>query len=560
MSLGVLGRGLRLVMTSAITERFGSLLSFLSINPPPNPPIHTKSPSPRLLPAAKPLSISPPPPTLPPRARHRPRGKQLSLAEARGSMKHSSSPRRNDISDTEKMKLKNHHQLMRTMVKLEDEDDEIRKSSALAQSFIRMNKALKEIRTTAASKLPKIAPAKQVTISDFSLRPQEAHMVVGEMDRGQWLRRRGVETEGTGLKGLISFVKRLFDTLDEEGVGSLEYAAFVSDLLGLGVAQNWDWASKALETLQISHIKVYKNEFISALKRDPHHWFIYHILERESTHSQAPKVPLPQGTSAALLLARSSQSFSSSCLTLNHLFACLTTLEKWWKELDPHSIAWAPVTRVADLLVSKEIVGNKYEGRNLLEAVKPLGDERSIQKDHFERVFAPAILLGGLHLLDMELRSGEFAGNTVPFKVKLATYRRKLLLAGVVSTTSQKEPSPGQVLVQALSSLRKEGEGVPGSLRSSMEGQDALNLTRLDMDPFLSGKSHPPLHKKRSRSEIRSTAESTKHPIHGKVFFPSLSHIPRPREVQLGRENYLLAKLTRAVDFTQADEQLNTYY
>ena len=524
-------------MTSAVTERLGSLLSFLSTNYAPPLPVRTNSSFPSRLPAAP----SPLPPL--PRAPRHPRGKPLSLPQARRSLKHSSSPRRNDVSDTEKMKLKNHHQLMRTMVKLEDEDDEIRKSSVLAQSFIRMSKGLREIRTTVTSKLPKIAPVKQVTVNDFALHPQEAHIVVGETDRGQWLRRRGVETEGTGLKGLMAFVKRLFDTLDEEGSGSREYTAFLSDLLGLGVAQNWEWASKAMETLQIRPGKVHKNELISALKRDPHHWFLYHVLETEST-----KVP----TSAPLL---PSQAFSSSCL--NHLSACLTTLEKWWKDLDPHSIAWAPVSRVSDLFVQKRIAGNKYEGRNILEGVRALGDERSIQKDHFERVFAPAVLLGGLHLLDLELRSGDFAGNTVPFKVKLATYRRKLLLAGVVQQSSQ-QLSAGQVLVQALSSLRKGAEGSPAALRGSLEGTEALNLTRLDMDPFFNGKSPLPLHHKRSKSEIRSTAESTKHPIHGKVFFPSLPQVPRPRAVQLPRENYLLAKLTRAVDFTE--EQLNTYY
>ena len=57
-------------------------------------------------------------------------------------------PQRSRLSDSEKMKLKNHHQLMRTMVKMEDDEGEVRKTSLLHQSFTRMNKGMRDIRAS----------------------------------------------------------------------------------------------------------------------------------------------------------------------------------------------------------------------------------------------------------------------------------------------------------------------------------------------------------------------------------------------------------------------------
>ena len=494
-------------------EPLGSLLSFLPLNPTTDlPPLHV--PSPRKLLPAKLHSHSPPHQIL----SNRLRAQRVHTHHPSPSLPlpiHSSPPR-NDISETEKIKLKNRHQLMRTMVKLEDQDEEIRKSSALNQSFFRMSNGLKEIRTTVDAKIPKIAPVKQMNVSDFALHPQEAQIMVGEVERGHWLRRRGVETEGTGLKGLLGFLKSLFSTLDEEGVGSLDCSQFTSSLVSLGVVPTSDWALKSLQTLQINHFKVYKNEFISSLKRDTRNWSISRILLKESDQNH---------------------SFTATNQTTN----CVKTVERWWKEVDPHSIHWAAVHKVTDLLVGKEIVGNKYEGKSWIEGIKPLEGEMSIHREVFERLFAPAVMLAGLHKLNEALKSGEFSGNTIPLKVKLATYRRKLLLSGIVS-----HKSPNSI-INALSSVHKLDSDSPLPIENS------LNLTRLDFDPALGGQLSS--HKRYLSVDNREKAALN---IHGKVYFPSLREVPRPRDYQVTRENYILEKMTRAVDLRE--EQLGTYY
>ena len=342
-------------------------------------------------------------------------------------------------------------------------------------------------------------------------RPSEARQKVGHNQREDWLKKRGIDIEGKGSASFGKFLMKLFEALDDDRSDTLEPKELITHLLAVGIAPKASYIEKALlaiyHTDDINSINMSKHQFVDLFKKDKRTDLILEKLKvftKEMIQKEEDKrlarifasKDEPKDTnkktchSTGMSISESIFSAGLSIFSPNKItrrggvileekidynehyetkmklkycsmYDSSRLLKLWWSELDSAGEKLVSIKKLSKFLNEKKFFSNIHEAKDyIFEIKKPLG-ETLISKDHFDRLFAKAILKGALKNIAYGLTTGEFAGDEQPLRMKIAMYQRRLMLNGMKPGGGSLKKDGKQVLKALYSYTKDDGDVEP---------------------------------------------------------------------------------------------------
>lgn len=331
---------------------------------------------------------------------------------------------------------------------------------------------------------------------------------VGNNQRQYWLKKRGIDIEGKDSVSFVKFLRKLFEALDDDKSGTLEPKELITHLLAVGIAPKASYIEKALlaiyHTDDISTINMSKYQFVDLFKKDKRtdlileklRSFTKEMLQREEDQrlarvfatKEVSKDPIKKTNTISISESMFSGGLSifspgksprrgaviletevdydehfNARMQLKYcsMFDSSRLLKDWWNEIENTGEKLVSLKKLSKFLTDKGFFGNIHEARDyVINIKKPIGD-KLVPKDHFDRLFAKAILKGALKNIAYGLNSGEFAGDELPLRIKIAMYQRRLMLNGMKPAGGTLKKDGKQVLKALYSYTKDDGLDEP---------------------------------------------------------------------------------------------------
>lgn len=270
------------------------------------------------------------------------------------------------------------------------------------------------------------------------LTSKDAFIRTAEIEQHVWMRRRKKEVrEEDQVTGCIN---ALFELIDSKQVGSIEGTDFVSQLLSLGLTNDPITIVKLLQMSfgeDIATLQLTKNELLRFCKGNRRIDHILSILTKRLQRSQ-PTEPSADSKSPPQS-PRKPTSFPA-------LSEYLGLIKSIWLELNRD---------IRECVKKEQVEGKLLELRlapDILEAKKMIsGAGEMVSFDQFQALFARSILKGALIALERKLMSLTPSAGSLSTALKISTYKRRLLLAGLDSThRSLQSQQQGATAIRAL--------------------------------------------------------------------------------------------------------------
>jgi len=351
----------------------------------------------------------------------------------------------------------------------------------------------------------------EVEESKTAIQPSVARYKVVYSQRQDWLKKRGVDIDGKDSVSFGKFLRKLFEAFDDDRSDSLEPKELITHLLAVGIAPKASYIEKALlaiyHTDDISSISMSKDEFVSLFKKDKRtdiileklRVFTKEMIKKEEDQKLARVFASKDVTkdttkkvvnSTGISILESMFSAGLSIFSPNKInrrggvileekvdynehydtkmrlkycsmYDSSKLLKFWWSELDSAGEKLVSIKKLSKFLTEKKFFSNIHEARDfILEIKRPLG-EIFITKDHFDRLFAKAVLKGALKNIAYGLSTGEFAGDEQPLRMKIAMYQRRLMLNGMKPVRGSLKKDGKQVLKELYSYTKDDGDVEP---------------------------------------------------------------------------------------------------
>jgi hypothetical protein len=348
----------------------------------------------------------------------------------------------------------------------------------------------------------------EIEESKTAYRPSAARQKAGYSQRQDWLKKRGIDIEGKDSVSFVKFLRKLFEALDDDRSDTLEPKELITHLLAVGIAPKASYIEKALlaiyHTDDINSINMSKHQFVDLFKKDKRtdlileklRVFTKEMIQKEEDQRLArifaskdvAKDPTKKpGHSTGISISESMFSAGLSIFSQNKInrrggiileekidynehydtkmklkycsmYDSSRLLKLWWSELDSAGEKLVSIKKLSKYLTDKNFFSNIHEARNyILEIKKPIG-ESLITRDHFDRLFAKAILKGALKNIAYGLNTGEFAGDEQPLRMKIAMYQRRLMLNGMKPVGGSLKKDGKQVLKALYSYTKDDGD------------------------------------------------------------------------------------------------------
>jgi hypothetical protein len=351
----------------------------------------------------------------------------------------------------------------------------------------------------------------EIEESKTVFQPSVARYKVGYSQRQDWLKKKGIDIDGKDSVSFVKFLRKLFEALDDDRSDSLEPKELITHLLAVGIAPKASYIEKALlaiyHTDDINSISMTKDQFVGLFKKDKRTDFILEklrvftkeMIQKEEDQRLArvfaskdvAKDPAKKCVnSTGISISESMFSAGLSIFSPNKInrrggvileekidynehydtkmrlkycsmYDSSRLLKLWWSELDSAGEKLVSIKKLSKFLTEKKFFSNIHEARDyIFEIKRPLG-ESLITRDHFDRLFAKAVLKGALKNIAYGLSTGEFAGDELPLRMKIAMYQRRLMLNGMKPVGGSLKKDGKQVLKALYSYTKDDGDVEP---------------------------------------------------------------------------------------------------
>ena len=276
------------------------------------------------------------------------------------------------------------------------------------------------------------------------LTSRDAFIRTAEIEQHIWMKRRKKEIREEDQ--VTDCISALFELIDTKRVESIEGSDFVSQLLSLGLTNDPITIVKLLEMSfkeDIATLQLTKNDLLKFCKGNRRTDAILTILTKLiQKSSQVPGEPIeakdsPPGSNSP------KRTVMISYPTLNEYMSLVRHL---WNEFDRDIRDYARRDHVEAKICALHIAPD------ILEAKRMLGPpSEHVSFDAFQSLFARSILKGALIALDQKLLRINPGNGNFSTALKISTYKRRLLLAGLNShRRSQHSQQQGATALRAL--------------------------------------------------------------------------------------------------------------
>ena len=270
------------------------------------------------------------------------------------------------------------------------------------------------------------------------LTSKDAFIRTAEIEQHAWMRRRKMEIrEEDQVTGCIH---ALFELIDSKRVGSIEGTEFVTQLLSLGLTNDPITIVKLLKMSfgeDIATLQLTKNDLLKFCKGNRR---IDHILTILTKSIQKPHLtPEPNSESKSSHSPRRAPNYPT-------LTEYLDLIKNYWLEMDRDIRECVKKEQVQAKLLTHRFAPDILEAKKMVS-----GSGESVSFDQFQALFARCILKGALIALDQKLLQLTPAPGGFSTALKISTYKRRLLLAGLDSRhRSLQSQQQGATAIRAL--------------------------------------------------------------------------------------------------------------
>ena len=236
--------------------------------------------------------------------------------------------------------------------------------------------------------------------------------------RANWIKHHGKEAESRMSSQAI---KALFAALDESE-GTINCGTLIGHILTTGLADNAKDLKTAFETL-FSCDNVYSFNLNEALFTS-----LFHTKKvMDNIISVLTHVDRDQAI-------RLSPADSQPQWRLPTFTRSMQILQAWWSDLNTQKSENVHIRKLADLMVSRGIVGNRHEGQRIIRAVGNPVEEVYVSQTHYYRLFYPALLKAAMVNMALGLACDySNRGNSSSMRLRMADLERKVMLSGLKS-------------------------------------------------------------------------------------------------------------------------------
>ena len=492
------------------------------------------------------------------------------------------------------LQLQNHHSILRSIISVDREEGSLRDDTSLNRSFNRISAGIKlvgkgsedkqrEIKRFSENLLPIAEKNIRKKCRNFSLALED----VLSDSTSRWVSKKGITVAGKLSKGFISFLRELFDTLDEDHSGFLTVDEFIIPLLCYGITIDAKYIEKALLMMfnvkSLTSLKIEKEAFVKFFKEDSKTDTLLSSLQQHTQYMLDKEEDLRLARRRSLgnalhLETRIEDVVPKIYCTIEEY---IKMIKVWWKELleENNLHQKSPFDnkihqyQLTDFLVEKKLVSNNIEAIRLSNAMQQAG---CVFYDSFEKIFLKALLKSGLLNLAFGLDNGDFAGRNTSLLMKLARCQRKFMVSGV-SLRNSELALQGRKALQAVSKYQQEHSDTSRA-KATINAQEYLaNNAEYGGDRHKNYLYKINENAKEFVDQVGNVATSLKDPwdirdqvnLHGKKIDNSIDHEdtfnkelyfsmlspaklnkravePFPRNVKAFRENFLFDKFKTA--------------
>lgn len=392
------------------------------------------------------------------------------------------------------LKLNTSHQMIRAMVSLENEQDDLRDKSNFAKSFKRMSAGIKSLESPNKQKyldtvLENISCYDEKGLKTIAPVIKNPDIKVTDAAADIWMKKHGLEINNTESKSFTSFLKSFFDVLSNDLTGLATANDLIIPLLSLGLSNDAKHIEKALLSIfdedSIDKITIDLDQFLSLFKGDKKNDIILNILDKnckdmlkqEQEKKFAQKVAVKRTTRLSTQISITNEKIPKKKYPTIEEFIRL--IKKWWAEIVCDS-DHTNITKIAEFLAEKGMVSNKHEGRIIIKAIDT---SSSFYYNSFEKIFLKSILKASLINVAIFLNDSDYKDFSI--KLKLGVSQRRLMIAGTspryTSTAKQ-----GRVVLQAMDTYKRRAgyEAEATNNKLTLESAEELNDEKINKALF----------------------------------------------------------------------------
>ena len=345
--------------------------------------------------------------------------------------------------------MKPHLYIMRTLKdKHKIERDGTPKPLKFDKFYERMAENMRKLQRGETKKLEDDEALRDVLVirskhDPTALTSKDALIKAAEFEQHLWMKRRKKEhkcDEPLIRTDMSDCISALFELMNTKKVESIEGVEFVSQLLSLGLSSDPRTLVRLLEmsfeediaTLQLTRSDLLK--FCKGTRRSDH---ILAVLTQMIQKSQ------PHTEEAALTSPRAAKSSFMPSLR-----DYMSLIHKLWDEFELDIRGLTRKEHIESKVTELHMVPDLFEAKKMMSLAPEW-----VSFEGFSALFARSILKGALIELDQKLGKMNPTTGNCSTALKISTYKRRLLLAGINST--RRNPKSHQQGATALRALEQ---------------------------------------------------------------------------------------------------------